>query len=334
MLESARRIYGDFTQGLDERSAARVIGPIHALLDADGVVIADLDRPLAATGVLASDAKAQELATRVVTEGCPAHEGGAVAAPIAAGDDVAGALVVAGDDLTATQVKIMADWLGDALDHGRLESAREELARAELRALRAQISPHFLHNSLSAIISLVRSDPERARDLLFRFAGFIRYSFSHQGDFTTVAEEFRAIQAYLELERARFGPRLRPSARVAPEVLPVAIPVLVLQPLVENAIRHGIEKRGGTGSVTVTGAAVGADCVITVEDDGVGMDPQQARAALTGRTGSSGLGLANTDRRLRMIYGPEYGLVVETAPGAGTKVIVRVPRSSPGVTHR
>ena len=115
-----------------------------------------------------------------------------------------------------------------------------------MRALRAQISPHFIYNSLTTIASFVRTDPERARELLLDFADFTRYSFRRHGEFTTLAEELRSIDRYLTLERARFGDQLRVTLRIAPEVLPVAVPFLCLQPLVENArpARPGDEGRG------------------------------------------------------------------------------------------
>ena len=114
---------------------------------------------------------------------------------------------------------------------------------AEVRALRAQISPHFIYNSLGAIASFVRTDPDRARELLLEFADFTRYSFRRHGEYTTLAEELRSVERYLLLEQARFGDRLQVTLRIAPEVLPVAVPFLCIQPLVENAVRHGIEER-------------------------------------------------------------------------------------------
>lgn len=139
------------------------------------------------------------------------------------------------------------------------------------------------------------------------------------------------METYLALQRAVLGERLKVQVRVAPEVLAVAVPYLVLEPLVENAIRHGIEPRATTGLVQVHGQAEGNDCVISVEDDGVGMDPKLAADILAGRASSDGLGLANVDRRLRNVYGAWYGLTVETEVGAGTRVVVRVPRFQPGV---
>ncbi|MFC7733046.1 sensor histidine kinase [Actinomadura keratinilytica] len=208
-----------------------------------------------------------------------------------------------------------------------------------MRALRAQISPHFVYNSLTTIASFVRTDPERARDLLLDFADFARYSFRNPRDFTTLADELRSIDRYLLLERARFGDRLQFSVEVAPEVLPVALPFLSLQPLVENAIRHGMADAREPFRIQIVARDAGAEAAISVEDDGVGMDPGRLREILAAgplsagrdRRGGAGIGLANVDERLRQVYGDEYGLTVETAIGAGTKVNLRVPKYSPGV---
>ena len=198
-----------------------------------------------------------------------------------------------------------------------------------MRALRAQISPHFVYNALTAIASFVRTDPERARELLLEFADFTRYSSRTHGEFTTLAEELRSIDRYLLLERARFGDRLQVQLRVAPEVLPVAVPYLCLQPLVENAVKHGLAE--GSGRVTVVAEDAGSECSISVEDDGAGSDPEHVRAVLAGTTDSDSMGLANVDARLRAVYGDDHGLVVETAVGAGTKVLLRVPKFAVGV---
>ena len=119
---------------------------------------------------------------------------------------------------------------------------------------------------------------------------------------------------------------------VAPEVLPVAVPFLCIQPLVENAVRHGLEAAEGSGTITIQAHDRGQECVIEVEDDGAGEDPEKVRRALAGDVSIDSIGLGNVDARLRTTYGDEYGLVVETAPGAGTKVTVRVPKFAPGVT--
>jgi two-component system LytT family sensor kinase len=329
VLGQAQRIAQDLAEGLSPESAARVIPWLRDLLSADGIALFGSTDPLAASGLESAAPEVAALVRQAAVSGRSGHRAGLHAAPLIVDGEIAGVLVAAGAHLSPQEVRILADWLAASVEHGRMESARADLERAELGRMRAQMSPHFLANSLSAITSLVRSDPERARDLLNRFAEYARHSLATQGDFVTVAEEFRAIEAYLQLERARFGARLSTSVFMAPEVLPVTVPVLVLQPLVENAIRHGIERRPGSGQVVVQGGVLGADCLITVEDDGVGMDPALAQAVLAGRGQHSGIGLANVDRRMRAIYGDEYGLVVETAAEAGTKVTIRLPRSTP-----
>jgi two-component system LytT family sensor kinase len=229
-----------------------------------------------------------------------------------------------------------ARWADSQLALAELDSSRERLARAEVRALRAQISPHFIYNALSAIGSFVRTDPERARELILEFAEFTRYSFRAHGEFTTLAEELRSIDRYLTIERARFGERLQVRLQIAPEVLPVTLPFLCLQPLVENAVRHGLSRKPGLGMVCIEARDAGAECQIIVEDDGVGMDPALLVAGVAAATipddaTAAHVGLSNVDERLRSVFGDQFGLVVETAVGAGTKVSMRVPKFHPGV---
>jgi two-component system LytT family sensor kinase len=225
----------------------------------------------------------------------------------------------------------VADWVSGQLELAELDASRTRLMEAEVRALRAQISPHFIYNSLTAIASFVRTDPERARELLLEFADFTRYSFRRHGEFTTLSEELNSIERYLVLEKARFGDRLEVALRIAPEVLPVVVPFLCLQPLVENAVRHGLEQKAGTGTITIVAEDFDREAVISIEDNGVGEDPERVRRALAGDTSLDSVGLGNVDARLRSTYGDDYGLVVETAPAAGTRVIVRVPKYAPGV---
>jgi two-component system LytT family sensor kinase len=119
--------------------------------------------------------------------------------------------------------------------------------------------------------------------------------------------------------------------RIAPEVLPVVVPFLVLQPLVENAVRHGIEGRAGPGEIVIEANDAGTECWISIEDNGCGMDPDELRDHLAGRGGSDGIGLANIDERMRTVFGDAFGIVVETGVGAGTKVNLRVPKYRAGV---
>ncbi|PSL05389.1 two-component system LytT family sensor kinase [Haloactinopolyspora alba] len=228
-------------------------------------------------------------------------------------------------------VEEVARFVSGQLELAEFDRERAKLAEAEIRALRAQISPHFIYNALGAIASYVRTEPEHARELLLDFADFTRYSFRRHGDFTTLADELRSVERYLTLEKARFGDRLSVTLRVAPEVLPVAVPFLCLQPLVENAVRHGLEGRSDPGHITIVAEDAGHDALISIDDDGVGMDPAVVEAILSGESSGDRVGIGNVDERLRAVYGDEYGLTVETAVGAGTKVAMRVPKYRAGV---
>jgi two-component system LytT family sensor kinase len=258
----------------------------------------------------------------------------AVLAPIVLDERVVAALAAYGPSASAGLVRAteeVAGWMSTQVELAELGRQRNRVMEAELRALRAQISPHFIYNSLAAIASFVRTDPDRARELLLEFADFTRYAFRSGGAYTTVAEELGNIEHYLALEQARFGDRLEISLLVAPEVLSVMVPYLAIQPLVENAVHHGLESKEGIGHVSITASDRGTDAEIVVEDDGIGSDPEVVRAVLAGQSQEDSVGLGNVDARLRQVYGDDYGLVVETAPGAGTRVTFRVPKFAPGI---
>ena len=178
----------------------------------------------------------------------------------------------------------------------------------------------------------MRTDPDRARELLLEFADFTRYSFRRHGEFTTLAEELRSIERYLMLEQARFGERLQVRLVVAPEVLGVTIPFLCLQPLVENAVRHGLESQAGGGTVTTRGRATSTGSARSPSrTTGWARTPRRCAARSPAHPEKDSVGLGNVDERLRSVFGDDHGLVVETAPGAGTRVTVRVPKYAPGV---
>ncbi|MBV9163538.1 MAG: non-homologous end-joining DNA ligase [Pseudonocardiales bacterium] len=189
--------------------------------------------------------------------------------------------------------------------------------RAELRTLRDQISPHFLHNTISTIVALVSTDPARARDLLIVFAEFARYSLRSTTE-TTLDEELENVERYLMLQRARFGERLRVQLHVAPGALPVVLPFLALQQLVENAVRNGIECKQLGGTVTLSALLDGPDCLIVVGDDGPGKEDADLLATL--RT---------IDDQLQERFGERYGLVADLVPGTGTTISLRVPTEDP-----
>jgi two-component system LytT family sensor kinase len=335
--------------GLTRESARRAARHLRALLGTPALAVIGGDTLLAWEGpgrrhssqavVHAADAIAAGrpwvVPEEIVACGdldCPVRS--AVVVPLVVDGLVVGALSVYARQVSAGLVRAageVAHWVIGQLELAELDRSRTRMIEAELRALRAQISPHFVYNSLTAIASFVRTDPDQARELLLEFAELTRYSLRRHGQFSTLAEELRSVDRYLRLERARFGSRLQVDLLIAPEVLPVAVPFLCLQPIVENAVRHGLGPKSSPGRVTIRAEDAGAECRISVEDDGVGMDPEEVRVQLAGQAEGDSLGLGNVDERLRAVFGDEYGLVVETAPGAGTKVNVRVPKYRNGV---
>ncbi|WP_458114455.1 histidine kinase [Arthrobacter sp. R1-13] len=365
-LHAASRAGQHLRTGLTPSGAAKASRQLRSLLGCEALAITDTSGVLAWDGgaeelkphlmaraaevlsggrtavvpageLLTVEAAVQAGATRngrsgVKNKDIDATELAAVIAPIKAGGRVVGAVAAfapsAGSGLVRATGEV-AEWVATQVELAELDASRTLLMEAEVRALRAQISPHFIYNSLNAIASFINTDPVRARELVVEFADFTRYSFRRHGDFTTLAEELRCIDRYLLLERARFGDRVQVSLQIAPEVLSTVIPFLSLQPLVENAVRHGLEAKEGPGHISLTAHDSGAFAEVTIEDDGVGMDPDELRSMLSGHTDGDHVGLRNVDARLRQVYGEDNGLVIETAPGEGTLITMRIPKSQP-----
>jgi two-component system LytT family sensor kinase len=348
-LHTASMASRHLQDGLTPEGTARAAKHLRALLGSPAIAVCDPFSLLAWEGVAdhhrdRARADAEEVLTtgRTIVLGqdavgcddpdCPVKT--AVIAPVVTEDRVVASIAAYGPQAYAGLARAteeVARWVATQAELAELGRERTRTMEAELRALRAQISPHFIYNSLAAIASFVRTDPERARELLLEFADFTRYALRRGGAFTTLAEELRNVERYLTLEQARYGDRMRISLMVAPEVLPVTVPYLAIQPIVENAVRHGIAGKEGGGQVSIVATDRGSEAEIAIEDDGTGAEPEVIRRALDGLADSDSVGLGNVDARLRQVYGDDFGLVVETAPGAGTKVTFRVPKYAPGV---
>ncbi len=348
-LHTASLATRSLREGLTPEGAGKATKHLRSMLGATAVAICDPATTLAWDGEGAHHrgaafAHAQPVLssgrTLVLTDAeiecgdpdCPVRSG--VIAPIVSDEQVVAALAAYGRSTSTGLVRAteeLARWISTQIELAELGRQRTRVMEAELRALRAQISPHFVYNCLAAIASFVRTDPDRARELLLEFADFTRYTFRRGAAYTTLRDELTNIERYLALEKARFGDRLVVSLTIAPEVLPVHVPILAVQPLVENAVRHGIEGKDGIGHVTIVATDAGADAEIVIEDDGSGSDPETIRAVLSGESEADSVGLGNVDARLRQAFGDQHGLVVETAPGAGTRVTFRVPKYAPGI---
>jgi two-component system LytT family sensor kinase len=194
---------------------------------------------------------------------------------------------------------------------------------AELRALRAQINPHFLFNALTTIGYLVKAAPDRAVETLMRLTSLLRGVLRSEGEFTTLGRELEVIESYLEIEHARFEERLNVRIDVPPELRHVRVPPLLLQPVVENAIKHGIATQRLGGDVTVSARFddSGRERVLSL----VVRDSAGSTQVALARGRATGVGLRNIERRLAAQYGPAASLTIQTSPGAGTTVEIRLP---------
>ncbi len=338
--------------GLTRDSARKAVRHLRALLGTGAIAVTDSGGLLAWDGeagchrdhapehartVLAS-ARPRTVAEDELacdTPGCAIR--GGVVVPLTVDGRVVGALAAYDTVVSAALVRTVTEvgrWVSGQLELAEVDSSRRRTMAAEMRVLRAQMSPHFVYNALTTIASFVRTDPDRARELLVEFADFNRYALRRARDFATLAEEVHCVDRYLLLERARFGDRLHVTLRIAPEVLSLPVPFLCLQPLVENAVKRGVAAAGRRGEVRVVVSDAGPEAHISVEDDGPGTPPERIRTLLGGGSPhegphedeEGGSGLAGVDVRFRQIYGEDYGLVVESAPNAGTTVRLRVPK--------
>ncbi len=206
-----------------------------------------------------------------------------------------------------------------AMERARaVEQVRADLAEAELRALRAQINPHFLFNTLNSIASLIHDDPPAAEDITTRLADVFRYSLlASERETTRFADELEFLRAYLAIERTRLGDRLKIEEDLEPGLESVPVPSLLLQPVVENAVHHGVSPRPQGGTLGLRARRAGEALVIEISDDGPGFDP-------AARPSGNGFGLHAVRERLRLA-GPPHAIEIETAPGRGTRVRITLP---------
>jgi two-component sensor histidine kinase len=207
----------------------------------------------------------------------------------------------------------------------RAERAERLELEAQLAALRAQLDPHLLFNALNAVAALIPTDAEAAERTLLRLAELYRSLLAaSRSELHPLEHELDICRAYLDVERARFAERLAVSIEIAAGLDPrrVEVPVLILQPLVENAVTHGLAGRARGGALCVRARASGDQLELEVEDDGVGLGHSSRRGA--------GLALETTRQRLRLRYGEAAALELAPAPGGGTRALLRLPRVAPG----
>jgi two-component system, LytTR family, sensor kinase len=216
----------------------------------------------------------------------------------------------------ATPIKI---WNNARIEH-RLEEQEKLLLAARIEALSNRINPHFLFNTLTSISSLIRTQPDTARMLITKLSGLLRRLMRSTDHFVSLREELESIDQYLDIEVVRFGPQLRVVKEIGPETLDVIVPSMLLQPIIENSIKHGLSRKVGGGRITIRTTRRGDRSLIEVEDDGLGMTEERLKEALHG-----GIGLSNVNERLRTIYGAACTLKLSSVTGRGTSVSVEIP---------
>ncbi len=207
----------------------------------------------------------------------------------------------------------------------KLEEQSRLLLEARLDALQRQINPHFLFNTLNSITSLVRSKPELAREMIVKLANILRILLKDREAFVPFSEELAFTDDYLDIEVVRFGEKLRVVKEIAPDTLSVVVPSMLLQPLIENSIKHGLEPRIEGGTVTLRSRIMDdGRMLVEVEDDGVGMSPDRPSAGNIQRPGT-GIGMKNVRERMEVLYGAGAEVKMESRPGRGTRVTLYMP---------
>ena len=225
-------------------------------------------------------------------------------------------LIVATVLAIAIPIKI---WNNARIEHQLIEQEKLLMA-ARIEALSSQISPHCLFNALNSISSLIRSKPETARMLIGKLSNLLRQRLKSRDHFVTLREELQSIDQYLDIEVVRFGPQLRVEKQISPDTLDARVPSMILQPLIENSIKHGLTAKIGGGTVTLRSFRAGGHVVIEVADDGFGMSDAQLERALT-----AGIGLSNVNERLSVTYGANYQLHLTSAADKGTCARIEIP---------
>jgi LytS/YehU family sensor histidine kinase len=230
----------------------------------------------------------------------------------------------------AELIQGIADFLSLELLHAELDAQAVLLAQAEYNSLKAQIHPHFLFNTLGTIRAIIRSEPDKARNLIKDLSALLRRHLKSGKEIINMKEELECVATYIRLEQARFGERIKVVYEILPETILQCIPVFSIQVLVENAVKHGLSPKKEGGTIWIQASREEDDICVMVKDDGVGIMPDQlARLKRMepnqGVRDGIGIGLKNVHARLQSIYGSKYGVCIKSREQGGTEVAFRMP---------
>ncbi|GAB6086784.1 LytS/YhcK type 5TM receptor domain-containing protein [Alkaliphilus crotonatoxidans] len=254
----------------------------------------------------------------------------AIIVPLKDREQVVGTLKLYKKDensITSVDIELalgLAQLFSTQIELSKLDYQKKLLIESELKTLQAQINPHFLFNAINTIVSFMQFDTIKAKNLLISLADLFRKSLKSNQDMVDIETELAHIASYLEIEKARFGDRLKVAYELD-ETITCKLPPLILQPIVENAVIHGILPKKNGGSVTIRSRKQVDDVLLEVIDDGVGIETEKVKALLKGRGDDKSVGLTNVNRRLVNLYGKDYQLAVESMINGGTSVKIRIP---------
>lgn len=339
-------------QGLHEETASQVAKIIFERSDVEAVAVTNRDVILAHVGsgcshhlagspimtnatkevVAGGEMKIAEEKEEIGCQNPDCTLRSAVIVPLVSRSEVIGTLKLYQDrdhGIGSVEVELaqgLAGLFSTQLELAALEEQAKRVSEAELKALQAQINPHFLFNALNTIVSLIRTDGEKARKLLIQLGEFFRRNIQRGDKFVTLREELEHVRAYLSIEQARFGEALKVVESIAPEAENLLVPALTLQPLVENAIKHGIYPKVDGGQVEIRSWIENGELRVVIKDDGAGIPKDKLEAIRMKRYTSAkgaGVGLNNVNDRLKYLYGT--GLEITSEAGQGTQISLRIP---------
>ncbi|EAX48801.1 signal transduction histidine kinase, LytS [Thermosinus carboxydivorans Nor1] len=341
---------GFMHKGLNNDTAGNVAQIIYRETNAAAVAITDTEKVLAFVGAGADHHRpGQPILTGATKQaikdrrtiiinnknevGCPdkgCQLTAVVAVPLIVSDELVGSIKLykSGNEVISSYeaelIRGIADFLSLQLAQRKLVEQQMLLAQAEYNMLKAQINPHFLFNTLGTIRAMTRIDPSAARALIKDLSDFLRKVLNREEEIISLREELETVRTYVRIQCERFQDRLRFFEHIPEELLDCRVPVFSLQPLVENAVKHGVSPKKTGGTVVLRAWKDQDDLCIAVEDDGVGFSAAK-------RETSGGIGLYNVHKRLQILYGNRYGLRIESAEKEGTRVIIRLPEVRAGV---
>ncbi|SET67504.1 two-component system, LytT family, sensor histidine kinase LytS [Natronincola peptidivorans] len=337
-------------QGLNYEVAQKVVGIIKESVDVAAVTITNRHEILAHKGIgedhhcqgfdLQTEATKEVIQTgqykiindkdsiKCIKNDCTLKS--AIVVPLKERDRVVGILKLyrtEENSITSIDTELalgLAQLFSTQIELSRVEHQNKLITEAELKSLQAQINPHFLFNAINTIVSFIQFDSGKAKQLLISLAELFRKSLSNNQDMVDMDVELKHIASYLEIEKARFGDKLQVKYDIQKNVV-CKLPPLILQPIVENAVVHGILPKKSGGSVTIRCRKNHEDILLEVIDDGIGMEAEELKGLLNQQSDTNCIGLMNVNRRLINLYGEEYKLQIKSTYNEGTSVLIKIP---------